>query len=557
MAFASLTIDLNARIANIERDLGRAAHVAETQSKRMENAFKGAGLALGGLGGALSVGALASLFKTSIDSADALNDLAVRTGTSVEALASLKLAAQLADTDLNALGDGMGKLSIFMARNAEEAKNLGITARDPAQAMAQLADVIASVNDPSERNALAMKVLGKSYSELMPLLAQGGDEIRRQASDSAEYAKQMAEMAKQAGEFNDRLDELKQSASAAGIAIAGPVVTALNNAANQFKAAEEQGGKLHAMLIALGSLSISAFGGDSSPQGILESQIAGKLAELKIQKDLIEDMQGKKDAGVGFLYYADDRIDSARQKISALHRDLRPAIDALEVMRRKTAEVTAKNQGLGESLNKISFVEFGTEIEKAFSTAALDKFTSKFSDVTTKINAEYAALQQTFGDSNSGPVTSLTVQDKIVSARSAIAGSDSATAKAALDAGKAKLRELSGSGDSPTFELQYLADQLKELELQAASLADFTQLSMQAGFKDIASNLNSDLSKIRPEIELNTDLIQRQVQFIVADVQRQFSENKFVIPIIGKPVIGSDGALSVNLSDVARKLGGR
>ncbi len=245
----------------------------------------------------------------------------------------------------------MGKLSIYMARNAEEAKKLGITARDPAQAMAQLADAIAKVNDPAQRNALAMQVLGKSYSELMPLLAQGGNEIRRQATDSAIYAKRMGEMAKQAAEFNDSLDKLKQSASEASIALAGPIVGALNNATEQFRLAEEQGGKLRAMLIALGALSISAVGGNSSPQGILESQIRSKLAELKVQKDLIEDMQGKKDAGTGFLYYADDRIDSARKKIAGLQDELKPALAALEDMRRKTAAATANKFRVNEKLD--------------------------------------------------------------------------------------------------------------------------------------------------------------------------------------------------------------
>ena len=306
---------------------------------------------LAGIGASLGVGAFATFVKSTIDSADALNDLAVRTGTSVEALASLKLAAQLADTDLNALGAGMGKLSIYMAQNAEEAQKLGLTARDPAQAMAQLADAIAKVNDPAQRNALAMHVLGKSYSELMPLLAQGGDEIRRQASDAAVYAKRMGEMAKQAGEFNDSLDKLKQSASEASIALAGPIVGALNNAADQFRLAEEEGGKLHAMLIALGALSISAVGGNSSPQGILESQIRSKLAELQVQKDLIGEMQGKKDAGTGFLYYADDRIDSARKKIAGLQDELKPALAALEDMRRKTAAATANKFKLNDKLD--------------------------------------------------------------------------------------------------------------------------------------------------------------------------------------------------------------
>ena len=45
MAIATLTVDLVAKLAKFEADLGRAAHVAERNSKRMEDAFKTAGKA--------------------------------------------------------------------------------------------------------------------------------------------------------------------------------------------------------------------------------------------------------------------------------------------------------------------------------------------------------------------------------------------------------------------------------------------------------------------------------------------------------------------------------
>lgn len=44
---------MNARLANIERDLGKAAHIAEKNSKRMESAFAGAKAAYVGLGASL------------------------------------------------------------------------------------------------------------------------------------------------------------------------------------------------------------------------------------------------------------------------------------------------------------------------------------------------------------------------------------------------------------------------------------------------------------------------------------------------------------------------
>lgn len=170
---------------------------------------------LGAVGIGASLGGLATFVKGSIDAADNMRDLAIATGTSVEALARYQLAAKQSGTDIETVAKAMGKLSVYMAKNSEEAASLGITARDPAQALAQLADVLAQVEDPAQRNALAMNVLGRSYAEVMPLLAQGGDELRKQADAAGPYAKRMADLADKADRFNDSLAALAQQGSAA------------------------------------------------------------------------------------------------------------------------------------------------------------------------------------------------------------------------------------------------------------------------------------------------------------------------------------------------------
>lgn len=228
MAFASLTIDVNARLANIERDMGRMAHMAEKESQRTQAAFARIGAAATALAVALPVGAFTAWIKSSIDAADNMRDMAIATGTSVEALASYQLAAEQSGTDVEALAKGMGKLSVFMATNAEEAKKLGITAKDPALAFAQLAGTLEKAATPADRNAIAMRVLGKSYADLMPLLSQGRVELESQAAAAGPYAKRMAELAEQADKFNDQLAAMKQKASEAGIAIANKLLPYMN-----------------------------------------------------------------------------------------------------------------------------------------------------------------------------------------------------------------------------------------------------------------------------------------------------------------------------------------
>lgn len=222
------------KIVLTAQDKTQAAFASVQRGLRgMETATAGVSRAMGGLLPALSVGAFAAFVKSSIDAADSMRDLSIATGTSVEALASYELAARQSGTSIDAVAAGMGKLSVFMANNADEAKRLGLTAQDPAKAFAQLADVLARVESPAQRNAIAAQALGKGYRELMPLLSQGGDELRRQADSAGPYAKRMGELAEQADKFNDQLAALKQSSSAAGIGLANVLLPSLNNILTQ------------------------------------------------------------------------------------------------------------------------------------------------------------------------------------------------------------------------------------------------------------------------------------------------------------------------------------
>ena len=81
------------------------------QSGRFNAAFaafgRGFGLSMAG-----AAAGVVAFTKTTIDAADNLNDLAKKSGASVEALASLKLISEQSGTSIEAVGKGMNKLSI-------------------------------------------------------------------------------------------------------------------------------------------------------------------------------------------------------------------------------------------------------------------------------------------------------------------------------------------------------------------------------------------------------------------------------------------------------------
>jgi hypothetical protein len=274
------------------------------------NAFKSAQASIAslkgaaaGLGVTLSGAAFVGFIKSSIDAADNLNDLAKSTGTTVSALASLKLISEQSGTSLEAVGKGINKMSIFMAENADQAKRLGITAKDPVQAFIQLSDALSKIESPQQRANTANKILGKSYQDLMPLLLEGGDALKKAASDSRAFAEQMEKAAPMADAFNDKLALLKQSASQAGMSMTVNMLPVLDDIAKAMNKAAKEGGLLKALWIGLGASVVAGFGGAINPLERMENKSRDLFKELLDAKRKLGEMKSTQDAGgvSGFL----------------------------------------------------------------------------------------------------------------------------------------------------------------------------------------------------------------------------------------------------------------
>lgn len=236
MAFAALTIDLDARVAKFEQDMSRATKSLGGLDKRASAAAAGMKSAFGALGATLSVGALAAFAKSGIDAADALNDMSQRTGVAVRDLAGFKLAAEQSGTSLDAVAKGIGRLSRTIGdaergnkQMAEALRDLGVTARDPKEALFQLADATQRIQDPTQRAALLSATLGKSYEELLPLLNQGSEALRESAKQSETFAEAMERLAPDADKLNDQLEVMKTNAAGVAGTLFTKLVPALND----------------------------------------------------------------------------------------------------------------------------------------------------------------------------------------------------------------------------------------------------------------------------------------------------------------------------------------
>lgn len=259
-------------MARLQKDMDHAKRTVGGAMGAIEKSVGTAKTALAGLASGLTAGAFAAWIRNAIDAADRLNDLKQSTGLAVESLSGLTWAAKLSGTDLEGVAKGINKLSIEMAKDAEKFAKVGITARDPIEALKQLSDVFVSIEDPQQRAAFGAAALGKQWEDLAPLLAEGGDKIGEMVKRGQELYGITQEMADEAGKFNDQLDELKASADGAAISIGGPLVTAINAAVAEFKEGIRLAGGFGEALLTFGF---------SSPFGTPAEQVAKYRKELE------------------------------------------------------------------------------------------------------------------------------------------------------------------------------------------------------------------------------------------------------------------------------------
>lgn len=237
---------------SIKRGLGGLTDTAKSVNGVLANL--GVGVSLAGIG---------AMIKSSIDSADALDEMAQRTGIAVESLSLLVPAAELSAVSTEKFEAGLKKLATGMLEaatgseaSAQNFDALGVavqnqdgTLRDSEQVLLDLADRFQAMPDGAEKAALAVDIFGKAGAEMIPFLNQGREGIGALKQEAAELGLQLsADTAAQAGNFNDALDKLKLATTSIGNQIIASLLPALNDMAGGMVESAKQGGTLRAIL---------------------------------------------------------------------------------------------------------------------------------------------------------------------------------------------------------------------------------------------------------------------------------------------------------------------
>lgn len=238
MALGSIVVRLTMNTADFDTDTKRAASIADKRAKEIDASFKKSALAIGAaLGAAVvaGVGVASNAIRESIDRFDELSKAALRVSLPTEQFSALVYAGKLADVEMSTLQTTLGRLtkaqSDAMRVTSEQAKTfgaLGIAVTDASGNLRSSYDVLLDFADAFKRQegspeivAAGMRIFGRSFQEIIPLIKDGSDGLREAAAEAEAFGQIVSTEAGQAAEaFNDNLSRLGMLASGLANAVA-------------------------------------------------------------------------------------------------------------------------------------------------------------------------------------------------------------------------------------------------------------------------------------------------------------------------------------------------
>lgn len=194
--------------------------------EKLASKFDGVSASVGNavLGIGAMVGALVSCTMSAAETADELMTLSKTTGIETDELQKLQYAANFVDVELDTMTGAMTKLTSTMSKardgskeSAEAFKQLHIRVtdahgqlRDSNDIFYETIDALGRIKNETERDALAMKVFGKSAKELNPLIEAGSKQLKELGIEAENLGVIMSGDDLEAlGELQDSMDRFK------------------------------------------------------------------------------------------------------------------------------------------------------------------------------------------------------------------------------------------------------------------------------------------------------------------------------------------------------------
>ncbi len=275
MAIATLSIDLEARLAQLESDMGKAGRISEQAAARITAAFEKTKAVAVGLGSAFGGIALAYELKEfvvkSAEAAAQIERLSKLSGASTNEFQRYAAGAKSAGMDIDKFADVMkdvqDKIGDFLSTGGGELKDffeqvaprVGVTADQfrnlsGPQALQLFYSTLERANVGSKEMVFFLESIANDASALTPLLRNNGAGFAELAAKAEAAGAIMSDkLVKDGVALNNQLKELQQHFDGAANSINSVMIPAINNLSREFKAGLEAFGGFGAALRNLGT----------------------------------------------------------------------------------------------------------------------------------------------------------------------------------------------------------------------------------------------------------------------------------------------------------------
>ena len=304
-------------------------------AKKALNSFQGlssgAVVALGAVAAVVAalVVSMVELHKVTKETAEGIDEILTEsmvTGLSTKTIQELKYAENLIDVSYSTISGTLTKLTQNMANArdgnadlAESFASLGVAIedgttgqlRDVESVFYEIIDALGQIENPTERDAAAMELLGKSAQELNPLILQGSSALKAYAAEAeaAGYVLDESQL-KKLGEVDDAYQKLQLTIDATEKKLSVQFAQGSKDAMEQFaRAVNDAGNALDksGIIKGLGEI-LSSLTGLLEPLEALLGLTPELSAELQPLYTILHAIAGAiawisdaANAGIGFL----------------------------------------------------------------------------------------------------------------------------------------------------------------------------------------------------------------------------------------------------------------
>jgi hypothetical protein len=207
-------------LAESETGIKNLAKKTETETKSITQQFKDMGKTQLAIGASITA-SMMMIIKAFTSTGSELNDLSLKTGVSVKALAGLQYAAEQGGTTLGTVEMAIKRTATAMEEAKDSATGsskafdkIGLSLTDlqglnPEQQFLKIANAIANISDPMTRAAVAVDLFGRSGTDMLPMLSEGAEGLNKMMVEGQKLTGWTDEGAKSADAIGDAFGTVK------------------------------------------------------------------------------------------------------------------------------------------------------------------------------------------------------------------------------------------------------------------------------------------------------------------------------------------------------------